>query len=64
MREAQVKIAEALPRGAWVDTDDLNSGVNEKGEKIEDNLHFSVEGYKILGKRFADKAIELINRKK
>ena len=64
VREAQVKIAEALPRGAWVDTDDLNSGVNEKGEKIEDNLHFSVEGYKILGKRFADKAIELINRKK
>ena len=64
VREAQMKIAETQPSGAWVDTDDLNSGVNEKGEKIEDNLHFSVEGYKFLGKRFADKSIELINRKK
>jgi len=60
VRKAQVKAAEANPRGAWVDTDELNDGVNEKGKEIKNDLHYSVEGYKILGKRFADKAIALI----
>lgn len=62
VRKAQVEVAEADPRGVWVDTDDLNDGINEKGEQIKNDLHYSVEGYKVLGKRFAKKAIELINR--
>ena len=53
VRKAQVEAAEAYPRGGWVDTDDLNGDTNE--------LHYAEpEGYKILGKRFAEKAIELI----
>lgn len=60
IRKAQVKIAEASPRGAWVNTDDLNDGVNKNGQKIKNDAHYSVEGYKTFGKRLADKAIELI----
>jgi len=54
VRDEQVKVAEASPRGAWIDTDDLPM----KG----DNLHYSAEGYKTMGQRFAEKAIELIKK--
>ena len=54
VREEQVKVAEASKRGAWIDTDDLEMG--------KDNLHYSREGYKGMGQRFADKAIELIKK--
>lgn len=60
IRNAQVEVADSDPKVVWVDTDDLNSGTNQKGEMVENDLHYSVEGYKILGKRFAEKAIELI----
>lgn len=63
VRKAQVEVAEASPRGAWVDTDDLNDGINEQGKLIQNNLHYSVEGYKKLGERFAQKSIELIKKK-
>jgi hypothetical protein len=56
IREAQVKVAEADKRGAWVDTDDLNGPKN--------GLHYNKEGYIELGKRFADKAIALIKTPK
>jgi hypothetical protein len=52
IRKAQVEAAEASPRGAWVDTDD----VDIKG------IHYTTEGYKDLGKRFAEKAIALIKK--
>ena len=52
VRQSQVEVAESDPRGAWVDTDDLNGPKN--------GLHYTKEGYKILGKRFAAKAINLI----
>jgi Carbohydrate esterase, sialic acid-specific acetylesterase len=55
VRDAQVKLAEGSPRGAWVDTDDLSM--------MKDNLHYTKDGYKTLGQRFADKAIALIQRK-
>jgi len=60
VRDAQVKVAEDDERGAWVDTDDLN----DKGtpEKIKHDLHYTKDGYKTLGKRFADKAIGLIKQ--
>jgi len=52
VREAQVEVAKADPRGAWVDTDDLNGD--------NDGLHYNREGYVELGKRFAEAAIDLI----
>lgn len=54
VRDEQVRVAEASPRGAWIDTDDLPM----KG----DNLHYNPEGYKVMGQRFADKAIELLSK--
>jgi hypothetical protein len=54
VRDAQVKFAEELPRGAWVDTDDLNGDQN--------GLHYGKQGYATLGERFAKKAIELASR--
>ncbi len=54
VREAQVKVAEADPLGAWVDTDDFN-GAN-------DSLHYNHPGYTKMGKRFAEEAIKLIKK--
>ena len=62
LRELQVKFAEARPNREWVDTDDLNDGVNRKGKPIQNDLHYSAEGYRIFGERLAKKAILLISR--
>lgn len=63
VREAQVEVAESAPHGDWVDTDDLNDGMNRRGDRVTNDLHCSVEGYKTLGKRFAEKSIELIEKR-
>ena len=60
IRRVQQEFAESHPRGAWVDTDDLND--KKVGEKIVHDLHYTKEGYEILGTRFAEKAIELIGK--
>ena len=60
IREIQVKVAEADPRGAWVDTDDLNDGKTKKGKTIKNGVHYTKEGYAKLAERFAQKAIALI----
>jgi hypothetical protein len=52
VRKAQVEVADSDPRCAWIDTDDLNGPRND--------LHYTPEGYRILGERFAAKAIEMI----
>ncbi|MEM7391633.1 MAG: sialate O-acetylesterase [Verrucomicrobiota bacterium] len=62
VRDEIVKLAEANPRGAWVDTDDLNDGKNRRGKDIKNDLHYSAQGYVTLGKRFADEAIKLIKK--
>ncbi len=54
VREAQVEVAESLARTAWVNTDDLN------GEK--NDIHALGDGYKILGERFANKALKLLEK--
>jgi hypothetical protein len=54
VRNAQVEIAESDPHGTWVDTDDLNGS--------DDELHYTKDGYAELGKRFAEKTIELIKK--
>jgi len=58
IRRVQSEFAESHPRGAWVDTDDLND--RKEGGKVIHDLHYTPEGYKILGQRFAKKAIALI----
>ena len=62
VRDAIVDLAEADPSISWVDTDDLNDGLNKKGKEIKDDLHYSVNGYKVLGDRFAKEAISLISK--
>jgi hypothetical protein len=61
VREAQVRVAEADPRGAWVDTDDLNDGTRA-GKEIKNDLHYTSDGRRILGERFALTAIALLKR--
>jgi len=60
IRDAQVAFADSSPRYDWVDTDDLNDGASKDGRVRPNALHYSVEGYDILGQRYADKAITLI----
>jgi hypothetical protein len=62
IRTIQVKVGESNPRFSWVNTDDLNEGLNKAGKLITNDLHMSLEGYEVLGKRFADEAILLINK--
>ena len=62
IRKAQVEVAESSPLGTWVNTDDLNEGKDKRGKTLKNDLHYSIEGYKILGKRFAEKSIELIKK--
>ena len=56
VRKAQLEVAESCNRYAWVDTDDLNG--------VGNALHYNAKGYEALGSRFAEKAIELINKKR
>ncbi|WP_372895068.1 sialate O-acetylesterase [Stieleria sp.] len=60
VRDIQVSVAESNSRFAWIDTDDLNDGKNRSGKSIQNDLHYSGEGYKTLGKRFAENAVRLI----
>lgn len=53
VRETQVAFAEADPQHrAWVDTDDLNGK--------HDGLHYNKAGYQVLGERFAEASIRLL----
>ncbi|MBO6536757.1 MAG: hypothetical protein JJ966_11065 [Balneolaceae bacterium] len=60
VRQAQEKIADEYSNILWVNTDDLNTGFNNNNEFIQDDLHYTVEGYRILGIRVAESAIKLI----
>lgn len=62
IRDLQVAFADSKPNAAWVDTDDLNTGLNEQGNQIKDDLHYSVSGYKRFGERLAQEAIQLIEK--
>ena len=62
LREIQMKVADANTRGVWINTDDLNTGKGGKGKDYKDDLHMTVEGYKVMGKRFAGAAIQLIEK--
>jgi len=62
IRDLQVAFADSKANAAWVDTDDLNTGLNKQGNQIKDDLHYSVSGYKLFGERLAEKAIQLIEK--
>ncbi|TPV35468.1 sialate O-acetylesterase [Paucihalobacter ruber] len=62
IRAVQEQLANSNPRFEWVNTDDLNDGFDREGKAIENDLHLSAEGYMVLGKRFAEKAIILIEK--
>ena len=62
VREAIVELAESDPRNEWVDTDDLNDGLNRSGKPIQNDLHYSAKGYIEFGKRLAEKSIGLIEK--
>lgn len=59
VRAAQMKVADDDPRGAWIDTDDLNDKPDKNGGTRND-LHMTKDGYKLMGERFADAALKLI----
>jgi len=54
VRAIQEKVAMQDPRGAWVDTDDLNG--------VKNDLHCTKDGFVELGRRFAAKSVELLAR--
>ena len=58
IRQAQVALAEKRPSTKWVDTGDLNDRINQKGDVIKDNLHYSVAGCKEFGERLVRTAID------
>ena len=60
IREIQVAVADSNSNFAWVDCDDLNDGVNRKGKAIKNDLHYSADGYKKLGERFAAAALKML----
>lgn len=65
IRDIQMHMADTWPQGgAWVDTDDLNDGVNAEGKTVQNDLHYTVDGYKTFGDRLAEKAIGLIQKGK
>ncbi|VGO13855.1 hypothetical protein PDESU_02412 [Pontiella desulfatans] len=59
VRDALVEVVEAHPRATWVNTDDLNDGINKAGRKVHNSLHYTVEGYRLFGERLAHEAIQL-----
>lgn len=62
VRKTQVSLAERDKRGAWVDCDDLNN--KEKNGVKRDDLHYTKEGYELLGRRFVRQAKLLIDGQK
>ena len=62
VRDAQVKVANDDPRGAWADTDDTND--KERDGRKWNDLHYTKEGYDLFGRRLARQAVRLIKGEK
>ena len=60
VREAQVRLGK-VAGNAWINTDDLNGG---DAQQPQGDIHFPKEGAEMLGQRFAEKVIELIEKRK
>jgi hypothetical protein len=52
VQEAQVRVAEAWPAGAWIDTNDLNDAPGGVQSYYE-----TIEGFEKMGQRFAEELI-------
>jgi hypothetical protein len=61
IRELQVKLGESHENGAWIDTNDLNRGINPWGGYSLNDGHFPPPGYRVMGQRFAKAACLLID---
>jgi len=61
VRTSQVNVANSDPRGSWVDCDDLND--KDKNGVKRNGLHYTQEGYELLGRRYARQAKALITGK-
>jgi hypothetical protein len=61
VRKSQREIVNEDPRGAWVDVDDLND--KEINGKLESVVHYTKEGYELLGRRFARQGYALVTGK-
>jgi CubicO group peptidase (beta-lactamase class C family) len=68
VRAAQEHVADSMPNCALIDTDDLNTGdspphweTKEISRRVDD-LHMSAEGYRIMGTRFAEESIKLLEQ--
>lgn len=61
VRAVQVKLGDDHANGAWVNTDDLNMGVNPWGVYSLADGHFPPAGYRVMGERFAAAACRLID---
>ena len=60
MREVLAKLGDEHENGAWIDTDDLNQGVNPWGGYSFMDGHYPPSGYVVMGQRFAKEACKLI----
>jgi hypothetical protein len=62
IRKIQLALGLADPRNTWVNTDDLNDGLDAQGNIVKNDFHYTVEGYQTLGERFAVKSIGVIKK--
>lgn len=61
VRAVQRKLGEDHAHGDWINTDDLNMGVNPWASYDVADGHFPPAGYRVMGQRFALKACKLID---
>jgi hypothetical protein len=61
MREVLVKLGKRDDHSAWINTDDLNQGVNPWGGFSYNDGHYPPSGYVVMGQRFAKEACRLID---
>jgi len=61
VRNIQQQLGEQHDNGAWINTDDLNRGVNPWGGYSFNDGHFPPAGYRVMGQRFARQACRLID---
>ncbi len=62
VRKVQVELANGDPRGAWVDCDDMNDQL--KDGVMTNGLHYTGNGYALLGRRFVRQAKAIIEGRK
>jgi hypothetical protein len=61
MRQVLQKLGTEHANGDWIDTDDINRGVNPWGGYSFEDGHYPPAGYVVMGQRFAKTACKLID---